>query len=85
MAGDLLVFLRGEDKHHAARRGIADGIARCPVPSFVEAHANPGQPVADRGARFPIIFSNAARAPQSLVVGQSLGWSAAGADRFGPA
>jgi hypothetical protein len=30
------------------------------VPRFVEAHADPRQPVADRSARFPIIFSDAA-------------------------
>jgi hypothetical protein len=60
MAGDLLVFLRGENEHRAARSGIVDGIVRGPVPSFVEADAYPGQAAADRGTCFPIIFSNAA-------------------------
>ena len=60
MAGDLLVFLRGENAHRAARRAIADGIVRGPVPRFVEADADPGQAAADRGAHFRIIFSDAA-------------------------
>jgi hypothetical protein len=60
MAGDLLVFPRGENKHRAARRGIADRILYRPIPSFVETHADPGQSVADRGARFPVVFSDAA-------------------------
>ncbi len=60
MAGDLFVFLRGEDLHRAARSGVVDGIVRGPVPSFVEADAEPGQAVTDRRSRFDVIFSNAA-------------------------
>jgi hypothetical protein len=56
----LLVFLRGENVHQAARCGIVDWIVCGPVPSFVEADADSGQAAADRGACFPIIFSNAA-------------------------
>jgi hypothetical protein len=42
MAGDLLVFLRGENEHRAPRCGIVDGIVRGPVPSFIEADTDPG-------------------------------------------
>jgi hypothetical protein len=60
MAGNLLVFLRGENEHRAARCGIVDGIVRGPVPSFIEADTDPGQATADHSACFPVIFSNAA-------------------------
>ena len=60
MAGDLLVFLRGENAHRAARCGIVDGIVRGPVPSCVEGDTDPGQAAADRSACSPIVFSNAA-------------------------
>jgi hypothetical protein len=60
MAGDLLVFPRGENEHRAAGCGIVDGIVCGPVPSFVEADADPGQAAANRSTCFPIISSNAA-------------------------
>jgi hypothetical protein len=60
MAGDLLVFLRGENVHRAARCGIVDGIVCGPVPACVEPDTDPGQAAAYRSACFPIIFSIAA-------------------------
>jgi hypothetical protein len=60
MAGNLLVFLRGENVHRTARSGIVDWIVRGPVPSFVKADAEPGQAATDCGSRFDIIFSNSA-------------------------
>ena len=52
MAGDLFVFLRGEDLHRAERSGTAYGIVWEPVPSFVEAEAEPGQAATDLRPRF---------------------------------
>ena len=66
MAGYLLVFLRGENEHRAARCRIVDGIVRGPVPSFIEADTDPGQAAADRSACSPIIFSNAAGEDNSV-------------------
>jgi len=42
MAGDLLVFPRGENEHRAARCGIVDGIVCEPVPTCVEPDTDPG-------------------------------------------
>jgi hypothetical protein len=53
LAGDLLVFLRGENVHRAARCGIVDGIVRGPVPTCVEPDTDPGQAAADRSACSP--------------------------------
>jgi hypothetical protein len=39
MAGDLLVFLRGQNERRAARLGIADRILYRPISSFVEARS----------------------------------------------
>ena len=51
---------RGERAPQQRDAGIVDGIVRGPVPSLVEADAEPGQAAADRRSRFDIIFSNAA-------------------------
>src|SRR6202043_1667304 len=60
MAGDLLVFLRGNDSHRAVRCVVADRVARPSIPRLVEADADPRQAVADSGTRLPIMFADPA-------------------------
>src|ERR1019366_2968425 len=60
MAGDLLVFLRGEDLYLDTLCGIVGGIVSGSAPAFIEVDAAPRQTIADRSAYFAIVFSNSA-------------------------
>ena len=63
MAGNLLIFLRGQDFYRTTGSRIADRIFPRAIPRWINADAEPGQAITDRRSRFDIIFSNAAGDP----------------------